>query len=820
MKLKTNPNCRRCDLYRSATHVCIPGDGPTDADILFVGEAPGAIEDATGKPFQGKSGQLLREVLTNLGYLNYRITNIIRCRPPNNEKPIPLQIKSCLPYLETELYRVKPKAIVALGATASKTLKLGAKMEEIHGMIVEGEPLKMACYHPAFILRDPSRKEDFVSALRRLKTRLTEGKKSMIEIKWEIVTGENQKQFFQDLKKCREFSFDVETSSLHWFDSHQDIRCLGLSLDNGATWIIPLEIKDSPFPEAPDRARLMEKVFELLKGKFSVAQNGKFDNLWLWAKFNKRFHLSFDTMLAHHLINENRPHGLKQLARSWLGVPEYDLSKKEKISDPDPEKLFHYCALDCYYTLQLKSLFETELQKDQAIYRLFNQLVMPSARAMEKVERLGLFIRKDLYEKTYLETIEKITDLNYQLNKEAGIEINWNSNAQIAKHLYGTIKLPVLAYTAKGAPSTGEAALLDLKHPLVDMLKKYRELEKFRSTYLDGWKEFMVGSRLYLSTKLHGTVTGRWSSRLHQVPREGTIRNLISAPPGWIFVQGDYSQAELRVAGAIWDEKELVRCYQEDLDVHWKTLCEMIRHSGGDYLPIAIETARKLSGKTPRDINQAVDLLIQAGPEACTIINPIWKEGRKKAKGINFGLLYGQSAEGLRKYLKLKFGVELSKQEAIDSRDVFFQVYRQLPEGHRKQIRLAYLNESVRTLTGRTRHLPTINSQEKMTRAEAERQAINSPIQGLIGDWKAAAFAELVELQSPYLRVVGEVHDSILMEIRENQIQNLLPQVRKIMEEPTILKQLNVHLSIPLKVDLELGPWGLGDTYHNEEKTL
>lgn len=807
-----NAHCRECDLFATAGHVCVWGDGDQNPEVLFVGEAPGREEAKTGKPFQGKSGQLLRRVLGELGYSSYRVTNTVRCHPPGDATPLPVQVKACRPYLDEEIRETSPRAIVALGATATKALKLGAKITSLHGLILPGKPAMMACFHPAYVLRDPSRMDDFKSALIRLRSYL-DGKAPDTEVEWEVVNRDNLERFLQNLEEAREFSFDLETSGLDWYSQTGYITCVGIGLDR-CSWVIPMNMPNSSFPTWDLQLGIMEHVFSRLDGKPACAQNGKFDNLWLKRHFGRGFTLTSDTQLAHHLLDENRPHGLKVLSRTVLGAQEYDLELSQKKGGVDPETLYGYNAKDCAYTLRINSILKSQLRKQVAERKIYQYIVMPAARMLEEVETTGLFVRLEKFQETAKQVSKELAESLQRLNEVTGQEVNWNSSRQVSNLLYNVLKLPVKVKTAKGAPSSGEEALLEIDHPVVKELIRYREVEKFRSTYLDGWRPYLDGARLHLGIKISGTVTGRWSSRLHQVPRDGTIRHLISAPPWWKFVQGDFSQAELRVAAIMADEPQLLRCYREGIDVHWETLMDNLASGNSRYTDLALKTGATLAGRPVRSLGEAVEFLRKTDPDYCISLDKGWKEARKLAKSINFGYLYGQSAKGYQHYAKVKFGVHLTEAEATDARNAFFRKYRRLQPWHARQIREATLNQYVESLIGRKRRLPTIKSDDRTARAEAERQAINAPVQGFIGDLKAMAMIEIhEELPKDKIRVVGEVHDSILMEVREDSIDEILPRVRRIMENPWRLQKFNVTLPIPISADLEIGPWGQGKKY-------
>jgi DNA polymerase-1 len=267
---------------------------------------------------------------------------------------------------------------------------------------------------------------------------------------------------------------------------------------------------------------------------------------------------------------------------------------------------------------------------------------------MEDIELEGKTMNVEALDMLGLDLLSREIKLKRALNKLVGKEVNWGSPKQVGVVLYEDLGIKCTLKTPKGANSTSEAAILDLKgkHPVVDKLIEYREVAKFRSTYVIGFKELMVDDRLYISYKIHGTVTGRYSSRIHSIPRDGSVRNLVIAPPGWKFFQADISQAELRIIAQMSGDLEMRKCFLEGIDIHWRTLMFAIAagYIKGDYAQRVKETANQLiHGHKDEDISitEACEICLDYGHEKAIEVWPGWKEGRKKAKAINFGYVYG-----------------------------------------------------------------------------------------------------------------------------------------------------------------------------------
>lgn len=758
------------------------GRGPIPSDIMIIGEAPGYREDETGKPFQGKAGQLLDDLLKTAGIKreDCYITNTCKCRPPENRTPNNKEIKACAEYLEAEIQAVNPKYILMTGATALKGAFGKGKITECHGQIDEKDGrYYMGVFHPAAALRDPKKREpleqDFGRFAKLVKTgHIEDGP----QLNWrEISNFDDFNDCINDIRDCDVMSFDLETNSLNRHGKENIINCLGIATP-GQQWILPLNMKGSPFKGKLDLQRSMvELLVEASENCRVVGQNAKFDNLWLREKYGVSFYLDFDVMLASHLLDENTPNGLKYLSRVFCGAPNYDLSTAEKKGGTNPRKLYKYCAMDVYYTLELYYIFRDKLKQDKTLYRIFKNLTMPAARMFEDVEENGVYIHLEKLDKVEEDLIGKIKDVEEQLAKlTGGKKVNWNSPQQVAEVLFKDWGLNPVTKTSSGANSTGESVLKALSdsHEGIDILLKQREYSKLYSGFVKGWKKRMYEGKIFPSYKLHGTVTGRISCtdpNLQQVPRDSSIRSLIGAPPGWSFVEADYSQVELRIVAMISGEPSMKFIFQTGGDIH-------------------TETAMSVSGKSE-----------------------VTKDERKKAKAVNFGFVYGMGWKKFKEYAFDKYGVRLTDTESKQYRQRFFDKYHGLPIWHKRQKRLARVNKKVHNLIGRIRRLPGVDSPDEGVRAEAERQAINSPVQGFGCDLNLMGAIEIHQQLSPSKSmIIGQVHDALLFLIRDDYLNKALPKIKRIMENPTLLTEVfNVSPTVPIIVDIKVGTsWGAG----------
>ena len=787
MPVLGNSECKLCERYHNAPIVCAQGQGPVPCDVMIVGESPSSHRSDLTKPFSGNSGRMLDRILMELevGRDSLYLTNVLHCSAPENASPSQSEIKACKVNLQKEIDEVKPKFIILLGAVALKGVlgKGESGIMEIHGNPIEKDGITyLPTFHPAAALRDPKKEAPIKADFKKFFDIIKGTWKPSTGLNLEVVRTIPQfKEMLADLSTCPVIGFDLETSGLDQFEPEGYINCLGISrykdedLTDEKQYIIPMPSmgEDCPFPKDEDMSRALVEILATMVGKKVVTQNCKFDNLWLRAKWKIRFPITYDTMMAAHLLDENSPCGLKYLAKVHLNAPAYDLSSEQKRGEVDPELLYKYCGYDVLYTLRLYKYQRESLLKQVDLLKVFKFLIMPAFEAFEDIEFHGVFLHKermDELEKTLKARLEIVA----ARLEELGPGVNWGSPKQVGKILFEKWGLVPLEMTKSGAPSTAEGILQRLKgqHEGIDLLLSHRELSKQVSSFVEGWKRFIDSSgRMHPNFKLHGTVTGRLSCsdpNLQQVPRDKAIRTLIGAPKGWRFLECDYSQVELRIAAMISGDKTMLEIFNNaSEDIHRKT-------------------AQVLTGKSE-----------------------VTKEERKKAKAVNFGFLYGMGYKKFQEYARDKYQTELSLEEAQLFRAKFFETYSDLPKWHQRQKIMVRQYGQIRTPIGRIRHLPEILSPDEGVRSQAERNAINSPVQGFASDMTLMA---VIALHQKYprdvLNIVGTVHDAILMEVREDVADALLPEMKKLIEHPPLLDKFGVDLPVPIITDSHFGDWG------------
>jgi len=423
--MKADHNCAKCELHKSAQIVCCMGEGPIPCNVMIIGEAPTfRRKEQVAVPFSGESGKLLDRLLTNVG-LDRRqcyITNVVHYHPPENRSPTTSEIKACMEYLLAEIDEVKPRFVLLLGAVALKAVLNKSRITQIHGTFIEHEGITyMPTFHPAAALRDPSKidllKMDLVKFVQAVNGH---DQFSAHKLNWKVIDSTALfNECIEDLKHSPAVSFDLETSDLNPFQADSKIHCIGLGTAHGTQWILPISPLDGGEPKFDVQLQhdMINCLIDVLKDRKVVGHNAKFDNKWLRVIFGKRFPLTFDTMLAAHLLNENIPVGLKYLAKLHFNAPDYDLDVFEKRGQTDPIKLYKYCAYDVYFTMLLYKKFRQELIDDPALKKVFLWLLMPASDAFEDVEINGVYVNEEKMEILREDLQSRLKDLEAELER-------------------------------------------------------------------------------------------------------------------------------------------------------------------------------------------------------------------------------------------------------------------------------------------------------------------------------------------------------------------------------------------------------------------
>jgi DNA polymerase-1 len=685
--------------------------------------------------------------------------------------------------MELEVEAVNPRYVLLLGNTALQAIARKSGITSKRGVRLDvKDPVYrsatvMATIHPAYVLRNPGQLTVFGEDIKRF-ARMARGEFRAVTVRPKLVRSLKGLEFVKNLllnaPDGTVVSYDVENRGRPW-ENQWDIVCLGISLDGETTYVIPLSHPESPFRRKwRDVLRYLAPALTR-HGTKLVAQNGKHDNAQL-AGARVFLRHQFDIMLAAHLLDENRPKNLGFLSQNVLGADVYkgmvDL-KPDKIMEEPLRRICEYNGYDVGYTHQIYSRLRSELLEHPRLTRLFVKLLMPASHAIQEVESVGMYIDQEkLWTRVAIlqSEIGKRKEVLYEhLPKRWRAEFNFNSTQQLGQWLFTKkgLGLSPIETTPTGRPSTREAVLLHYhSHPAIKALLEYRTLElKWLRTYLLPWSTRLdTRSRLHTVYKLYGTVTGRLSGDLQQVPRDSFIRGVIGAPPGWQFVQADYSQIELRIAAHCSGERRMRRSFLSGEDLH-------------------LVMASRLTGKSGALVT---------------------KEERKLAKSVNFGFLYGMYPKKFQNYAFENYDLEVSLAEAEQARAQYFETFPDLSRWHDRQRRIAHNHHRVISPLGRVRHLPDILSSDNGVRMEAERQAINSPVQATASDMMLFAMVKLHSILDPQEAfMVGTLHDAIFFQVRDDVAEKWSKVIKETMENLPLAETFGFEPSIPIVADVD-----------------
>lgn len=819
--------------------------------ILVVGEHP---------RINSKAKSILYSAMKSAGFKKKHIEwiDVLEHSPPEGKNVTKVMVRNAAPDLKKRVMKSGRKYVVLLGNTPCQALIDKTGIRNLRGKPLNHEGLiVLPCLHPSQALHD----EKWIDVIERDFEKLREcvrfgGIPEERSLNYHIVdTWDKVKRMLADLRGT--VAIDLETSRLYPFTTQLDelLETRRASTqawkDHKAThgnnnlprvvamqfgcrkrqWVVPMETAGIWTPA--ELKKIVAAVTRRLKKCFCVFHNGKFDCLWMRCRFGVKWTVDFDTQNAHYLLDENDFHGLKYLAQKYLGAPDWDIEGKEKTSwSPNNAK---YAAHDVYYTRLMRFKLKEMLEQDYDTKRVYDLIMGPCIALfieaefrgvhinLEKMDDAETYLREELAEaKKGLDKWGKKAQL---VDKKTG-SINWGSNDQLGDLLFNILKIKPIEKTAGGKNSVSESVLLRIDHPMVGDLLKFRAASKQLSSFIEGWRPYLdLDGRLHPSFKLHGTVTGRLSCEhpnLQQVPRDPRIRTLIGAPEGWTLIEVDLSQIELRIAAELADEINLLRVFHEGGDPHWQTAIREIERGAG-YKKEMIKTAKIHSGKE-MTYSEAVEYVLKmGGDEAVKAVESWvetkqikafvdWKETRKKAKAVNFGYLYGMWWKKFKIYARDNYGVNVSDQQAQDSRSAFFELYPCFEAWHNKQRRFAQVNGYVRSLSGRKRRLPAaMGSRDTPQRREAQRQAINSPVQSFANELNLMAALQMAsEFKKSYFRIVGTVHDAVLMEVRNDHVERVFKRCLEIMSHPELLDKFEIELGVPIEAEGKLGPWGAG----------
>jgi DNA polymerase-1 len=781
---------------------------PKGAELFFLGEAPGAEEDKVGRPFVGESGQLLNRALEEVGLDRSQIAicNAVACRSPGNIKPSPQYLRACKPWMVLEIGDLKPRLIVALGTIALGQVLPGiGQISRVRGHLFDSESYGckvLPTFHPAYVLRKGMAGPEYGMLLHDLRVA-----KSFIEGQYEepnrsevaYYVVENRAQFdwlISNLNSEPEWAFDTETTGFNW--QKDEIFIATFSWAENTAVLLDFR-SDFVQQNATYVWRHLAKV--LANDSRKILQNGSFDIKFFMHRGIQVNNFYADTTLMHHLLDENSKHdqgGYHHKLDAY--VAQY---KPDSYADVPNEIIYPYASTDADVTYRAYKAMMPKIY-EQALDFVFFTITMPARRMLTLTEFTGVTVdRAHLdatlvkYEKDMAATMEQIqkqpnvldytndrqkiiTDaffkkwsnsrplqkkfltfqsyLDSKKPKDTIFEFNVRSHLQLKELLIDRMQLKVLRFTKKNKrytdnPSFNDEALTlyAKSHDFCRLLSEYRGMSHIKSNFLDGFiPHIKQDGRVHTDYLIFGTVTGRPSSvrpNLNNIPRTGTaseIKDIFIADPGDWMVELDQAQAEFRMWINYSRDPQAMRDLRVGHDIH------------------RLVAAMSKGVKVPKgDVTPA---------QFKELVKDVTKEERQNTKEVTFGIMYGESAQGVSQ----QKGIPLKQAELVIYS--FFARYPRAKLWLRRTRAEARANGYVMTTYGRRRRLTDITSGDLGARSGAERQAVNAPIQGGTSDivlWAGIRVNERLLAEQWRSRLILTVYDSMIYNAPDDELERL-----------------------------------------------
>ena len=630
-------------------------------------------------------------------------------------------------------------------------------------------------------LRNFLQHNEFNSWLKELGTDES-SKAATVELNYTTVLDmDSFRQWLGKLQAAPLIAFDTETTSLDPMQA--ELVGLSFAIDAYEAIYVPVGHDYPGVPVQLDREMVLKALKPLLESKTpeKVGQHIKYDMNVLSQYGVAVEGVAFDTMLESYVLNSTGSrHDMDSLALKYLGhqTTHYEDiagkgAKQILFSQVSIEDAGHYAAEDADITLRLHEHLWPRLQAEPSLEKVLAELEVPLIPVLARMEQTGVLIDGKLLLQQSNELAKRMLELEVHSHESAGQPFNLGSPKQLQQILFEKLELPVIRKTPKGQPSTAEDVLKELadNYELPRLILEHRSISKLKSTYTDKLPQQINPRTGRVHTSYHQAVaaTGRLSSsnpNLQNIPIRTSqgrkIRKAFIAPPGNLILAADYSQIELRIMAHLSGDKGLLKAFHDGVDIHRATAGEVFAE----------------------DYEKVTD------------------NQRRAAKAINFGLMYGMSAFGLARQL------DISRPEAQEYMDTYFSRYPAVQGFMEKTREQAREHGYVKTLFGRRLYLPEINASNMMRRQGAERAAINAPMQGTAADIIKIAMIRVddwIQSDQPGARLVMQVHDELVLEVEQDQLEPVREGVIRHMSSAA-------ELDVPLVVDAGSGlDW---DTAH------
>jgi DNA polymerase-1 len=838
--------CRETDCYLYQK-LEVPYAGNTSAEIVGVGESPGAEEERRGKPFIGDSGDLIKAVCkqVDLPWFRLFVLNSARCRIDKDKmskKQINGVLTLCRPKVISAIRQIRPKLIILWGDIALQQVTKKTGITKARGTLVWNEEFEAWClptFHPAYILRNPGMRELLVSDMRKAAEFVRNG--------FKLVTDDRTMKY-QEVDDLRDvvkegdtISIDTETQGKDWMSPNFRMLSVSVSREPGQASNLNLyrEAAEGEEPhftidwprmkgkkKEPTRVGVIrypnfKKRLESIKW---VMENPKIKKYMMHGNYDlhaMRWHIRtlrvqgyvMDIQSAANVLDENlfKLPSLEDLQSFFTDIPpgykqEFDakFDKEDMLSVPIPDRNGYAC-FDADVTRNVGVRLREELLKEKKLAQYYVKMSHPTLThmifmleengayidqealpgVMEDVENDMLTAEKNAISLTPKQVLED--------HKSKGIKLT--RRELVSDTLFGVRGFhltPTKVNKKSHAPSSDkESRKLLLSGRIATRPRQYithfdewSELHTLWSRYLKGFeKHIKRDMRIHSSYSNAITVTGRLSSRdpnMMNNPKRSKsavrVRRLIAARKGYLLLAADQEQSELRWAAHVSNAKSMIRVFSRNEDIHVNTAASFLKAQGKQW---------KDSSKEEQDIS------------------------RRNAKPVNFGMLYLMQSQGLVTYAKVEYGVDMTTEEAQTYIDIWFGEYPELRVYHEQTIEFGRKHGYVESPLGRRRRLPELVAKDRYVRAEAERMAVNHPIQNPSSDVALMAGNEMGRdgVFNPDFLIAMFIHDELVFEVKDDsKVEDKAKVIKQYMENPPLKRDFNLVMRVPLLSSVKVGP--------------
>lgn len=828
-------SCDECPLKGKAD--IIEGRGSRNARFLVVTDVPNFRPEAYGRLMPQSSMTLFGKTMQAEQFTkeDFFFQPQVRCPyDPDiytTKEKTKIQ-KCCRPYFLEAVRKVRPDVIIPLGVEPSKQVfGRAVKITKVRGIPERSEEFRktviLPLLNPTMVVIYPQHESVFkadCATLGRLVDNdydITQSSRSVLG-DYEII---DDLQFLVD-EQPKLIAYDTENTGLRWFAPDAKILTMQFCTEEGKAYLLPWDHPDAP-QSGRAKKRLLRQFRELMcrDDVTVIGQNAKYDCVYTYAQTGIRYRIGGDTLMLAALLDENAvTKNLDDLVKRYVpAMAGYadrfnaTVDKSRMIELPLDDDFVAYGCGDADGTFRLYNALYPEVAADPKLLAHYNRVTLPGLNAFASVELRGLHVnpeQSDVFEE-FME--QKVAELNASLWSQIPKSIKRKhlaiaqakskkpvDPAKVLSFSRPEITKDILFYhedgfclkprvftktTAKLEKGRQVPSVSTKDHlpyffdscPFTYELTEYIKSERVLSANVKGFKKkYIVDNVVRPVYNMHVTVTGRTSSEDpngQNFPKRGPIameyRKMFVAPPGMLLLEADLSQAELRIAGDMANDPTMLGIYRNKGDIHTATALIVMGMSMAQFKALPKEEQ---------------------------------KLARTKAKSVNFGFLYGMGWRKFIGFAKTQYGVTFTEKEAQRIRAGFFETYYKLPQWHATMRDYVRKHGFVRSYSGRVRHLPMIDSPDELTRSEAERQAINSPVQEFGSSLGVMACGRMNdELDPQYLSLVGFVHDAIYAYVPEKYVEWGAKTLKWYMESNPLEEWFNRRMKLPIVADVGLG---------------